>query len=90
MTSRNQRCPCGSGLKYKHCCGGAPAPLVEMKPIWEMMKAEGLVTAEYADIQDVMLSAIEADNQDLWDLMGATTDEDKARLRRMVTGKEAT
>lgn len=19
---RNERCPCGSGLKYKKCCGG--------------------------------------------------------------------
>src|ERR1700722_11163377 len=22
---RNERCPCGSGRKYKHCCGQTPA-----------------------------------------------------------------
>jgi uncharacterized protein YecA (UPF0149 family) len=22
---RNERCPCGSGKKYKHCCGGVKA-----------------------------------------------------------------
>ena len=25
-TSRNDLCPCGSGLKYKKCCLGAPDP----------------------------------------------------------------
>ncbi len=25
QTSRNQPCPCGSGKRYKHCCGAGPA-----------------------------------------------------------------
>src|SRR5438477_12238124 len=35
---RNERCPCGSGRKYKHCCGAAnraapkPPPLKDLVP----------------------------------------------------------
>jgi len=29
--ARNARCPCGSGLKYKRCCGTS-APPVRSKP----------------------------------------------------------
>jgi hypothetical protein len=28
-TSRNAQCPCGSGLKYKRCCGPDAAPILQ-------------------------------------------------------------
>ncbi len=29
--SRNDLCPCGSGMKYKKCCMNAPDPKAQMK-----------------------------------------------------------
>jgi SEC-C motif len=29
---RNERCPCGSGLKYKHCCLGKGSPATPPQP----------------------------------------------------------
>jgi hypothetical protein len=32
--SRNDPCPCGSGLKYKRCCLGKPPPLRGRRLLW--------------------------------------------------------
>ena len=29
---RNDPCPCGSGRKYKKCCGGAATEILSMDP----------------------------------------------------------
>ncbi len=31
MTGRNDPCPCGSGKKYKRCCGSGPSPTDDPK-----------------------------------------------------------
>lgn len=34
---RNDRCPCGSGSKYKHCCGARPASLpLDAETVWQL------------------------------------------------------
>lgn len=34
---RNERCPCGSGAKYKHCCARLPAlPSPDVEFVWEL------------------------------------------------------
>jgi len=40
---RNQPCPCGSGKKYKHCCGGASAKPSALKPRKPLYIAIGIV-----------------------------------------------
>jgi hypothetical protein len=45
---RNQPCPCGSGLKYKRCCGrirnadiaSTPMPKIDSRNIWERHRAD--------------------------------------------------
>ena len=32
MTSRNAPCSCGSGKRYKHCCGALPASAIPSSP----------------------------------------------------------
>lgn len=50
-TGRNDPCPCGSGKKYKHCCGGANAPAARgsappAAAVGEILRqAEGLLRA---------------------------------------------
>ena len=36
---RNDLCPCGSGRKYKHCCGSAQPQAAEPEPAPEAPKA---------------------------------------------------
>lgn len=44
---RNERCPCGSGLKYKHCDGlpGGPGWLRRMRLSWGSTGGEGALLA---------------------------------------------
>jgi tetratricopeptide (TPR) repeat protein len=46
---RNEPCPCGSGRKYKHCCGKKPddAPkLADAAPAWALLRAGRPAAAE--------------------------------------------
>ena len=36
---RNQPCPCGSGIKYKRCCGNKPFPKINV----DAKKADELI-----------------------------------------------
>jgi tetratricopeptide (TPR) repeat protein len=52
---RNEPCPCGSGRKYKQCCGKAPAevsdrsqPLLDIGRAWALLEAERWPEAEAA------------------------------------------
>lgn len=40
-TGRNEPCPCGSGIKYKRCCGGHDAVEQGMKPTDDVMEEIG-------------------------------------------------
>jgi tetratricopeptide (TPR) repeat protein len=42
---RNDRCPCGSGRKFKHCCGQAPAPAPSARPDPQISALVGLLQA---------------------------------------------
>lgn len=34
---RNDACPCGSGRKYKRCCGTMPAPALDSHALWPLV-----------------------------------------------------
>jgi hypothetical protein len=36
LPRRNDRCPCGSGRKYKHCCSHSPEPMTPLLPSREV------------------------------------------------------
>ncbi len=46
-TNRNAPCPCGSGRKYKHCCGAAAAR--EVPPEHEELSEAIDTLAEFAE-----------------------------------------
>jgi hypothetical protein len=55
---RNERCPCGSGRKVKHCCGVRPGPSeVELAKAWLQQQAcsTALVPAARSDAEVVAL-----------------------------------
>jgi len=43
--SRNDPCPCGSGLKYKKCCLGKAAPLKGRRLIWTLAPFSAAIIA---------------------------------------------
>ncbi len=61
QTSRNQPCPCGSGKRYKHCCGVHPATVVAT-PAAGVPLREGVSAAERAamrpDLSTLMQRAL--------------------------------
>jgi hypothetical protein len=55
---RNERCPCGSGRKVKHCCGIRPGPSeVELAKAWlqQQARSTALVPAARSDAEVVAL-----------------------------------
>ena len=55
---RNERCPCGSGRKVKHCCGIRRAPSeVELAKAWlqQQARSAALVLAARSDAEVVAL-----------------------------------
>lgn len=40
LPGRNERCPCGSGLKYKQCCLRAPELPLKTEDVWPAVLAE--------------------------------------------------
>jgi hypothetical protein len=55
---RNERCPCGSGRKVKHCCGIRPGPSeVELAKAWlqQQARSAALVPAARSDAEVVAL-----------------------------------
>jgi hypothetical protein len=54
--SRNQPCPCGSGKKYKHCCGSARGA-AQSAPAAQMVQFQQLVQAALAHHQNGDLDA---------------------------------
>ena len=53
-SDRNQLCPCGSGLKFVKCCGGA---LAKSSPLWQLEKLEKSFK-KYNNFRIVSLSLI--------------------------------
>jgi tetratricopeptide (TPR) repeat protein len=66
---RNEPCPCGSGRKFKHCCGrsqplgAAPARPAQEPSAWELLHAGGAAQAE-AECERV-LARVPLDGQTL-------------------------
>jgi hypothetical protein len=55
---RNERCPCGSGRKVKHCCGVRRGPSeAELAKAWlhQQVRSAALVLAAWSDAQVVAL-----------------------------------
>jgi len=55
---RNERCPCGSGRKVKHCCGIRRGPSeVELAKAWlqQQARSAALVLAARSDAEVVAL-----------------------------------
>ncbi|NUZ06843.1 tetratricopeptide repeat protein [Piscinibacter koreensis] len=74
---RNDRCPCGSGRKYKQCCMGAAAPAPAPRPVGllDLLQAgvehhqAGRLAEAQARYQQVL--ALEPQQPDALNLMGA-------------------
>ena len=49
---RNERCSCGSGIKYKHCCGSNPVAIHVTEDL-DLPQIKQLVPDEYQDFLDV-------------------------------------
>ncbi len=45
QVSRNDPCPCGSGLKYKKCCLGKAFPLRGRRLLWTLIPFVGAIVA---------------------------------------------
>ena len=52
--SRNQLCPCGSGKRYKHCCGARDAEIAVAQPIEALMRSalEAQVAGRLEDAEE--------------------------------------
>jgi hypothetical protein len=48
QVSRNDPCPCGSGLKYKRCCLGKRPPMRGRRLLWYVLLFAGIVGAATA------------------------------------------
>lgn len=64
---RNQRCPCGSGWKYKHCCAGAAVHPLHDRAFWLWDKADAWVMrlAQQGPLWNVVeeLTGVAADHE---------------------------
>lgn len=65
---RNDRCVCGSGMKYKHCCGGGPPPIrLESAQLWPFVLEElpakarnELLASRTVPIESLVMAASDA------------------------------
>jgi hypothetical protein len=62
-TPRNAPCPCGSGLKFKKCCGGVTANAVALDP--EVAYANGIKRADM-ELHDVLMRYLRKRLGDKW------------------------
>src|SRR5829696_9238582 len=83
---RNASCPCGSGKRYKHCCGAGggaaravTAAAVRQPAIPQYVGWEALEAAERAALWDKMLHALAAQRDFRFDLAGPLYEEVLAR-----------
>ena len=65
--SRNQPCPCGSGKRYKHCCGvesatATPAAAATSPPVGEQLHAP-VIPAMRPDLPTLMQRALGCQKQ---------------------------
>jgi hypothetical protein len=75
---RNAPCPCGSGRRYKHCCGGNPGTETQTAPAhymgWDVFTPD-----ERAQLWQMMLKALDAHRQFRLDLARPLYEEVVAR-----------
>jgi tetratricopeptide (TPR) repeat protein len=95
-TGRNDRCPCGSQLRYKFCCGrladGPPARQISPAPTPgadELARLAGLLDdARYAELESAAGELLDGQPQSavLWQLLGvARSRQDKDPLQALAS-----
>ena len=72
--SRNDPCPCGSGKKYKKCCG---APKSAKKFTAQVLQSGSTVATKIASLKDRVSSKTTAEGENALDRMKKSTAEKK-------------
>ena len=97
---RNDRCPCGSGKKYKHCCGkelplganssfGRPPRPIEATVVARVASLAN--SGRYADMQTLASELVQADPNSgfAWKALGVSLQmQQKAALRELERAAE--